>query len=673
MKSGLLCTKSEDVRAAHQVTAAKLASDPGFAEALESAASEQRAAECSWLSASAGAGLPVCPVAEAFTAAQRRLSGAQPAENAGALFYTDPEKIAACFTISTEFYPAPPGAGTELDRRFAEVVAALRGVPGSAGAEDCIAELGLALKVSATDSASRDDMRHEAFVTMFGTNRLRRDLPNFPAVFAVLESPGAPAPDKRTARKALASPRRARAAAPPASAVEAGGMYLAVEDYTELQTVHDAIHAKTLTVSNFERVLFQVAVSLSEAGKTLGGFTHYNLSPQTVRLRESGGTAAAPAVASYGPRAVLAESVPVFTEFGFSHIAPENDEGRQVPFGFAARGRAALVEYGIFRDRAHPACDVYHFILTCAQTARAAGASDILEAAGKFVKYFNNAEPITDILDTQQETYYYLPITSVSRAYSLDAFANFMLPTASVPLKIQRGRARGEKTRFVPRGSHLTAAAQTVASTGFVPQPATVVGFKDAYSALEASHVNGDVLRAEPAGFTDRWSTRFSAEAGGLFAALQSAQAAARATTRRVRAMCEDGWADYSGLGGKRRVTQKDTAGVYQSLLRLQACASELDGLTALGSALKYVGGIYWHDVGRDKWPIELRRTLKYIEEREPEIAETLASASAAVSEEASVIEAVPMPVRRDAFSYLAATAARRVGKAANGNTAWLG
>lgn len=336
--------------------------------------------------------------------------------------------------------------------------------------------------------ASFVDLRHEAIVGFFGTNRVRRLIPNFKLVYAYVVCEGA---NTKTAKKAgvPASPRRRREVVTGRGKIVQTPV-LVTERYGDATTLTEAL--KTLTPKDFFAIFMQVVYALKTASEEIE-YTHYDLHASNIELY--------PCDECYIPYQrggvyVAAKYVAVIANHGFAHFTTRNSDQRSVTFGFAAKGRSELVAIGIFRDRPNFMTDVYRLLATSAAAVINTERSELVDLIGKLVSYFNQSETIAEIVESQKENYYYLPLTPNSRALSFDDFlshAKREMRTCFGDTRIltstpKRGSDVILQSGVIGRGFKLISVSEASTSvfTPFVP-PDSFLTFVDAYEAATES------------------------------------------------------------------------------------------------------------------------------------------------------------------------------------------
>lgn len=275
-----------------------------------------------------------------------------------------------------------------------------------------------------TNSASLQDLLHEGFINIFGTNSLRHQIPNFPLVYGVgmiLADPLTSSPGKKTKVFEESSPRRGRGTDSFSVSHTAEIPYLITESFQDSSTLADHLRSNSLEATDFLSVIIQLSLALNEAHQ-LFDFTHYDLSADRIRLVPLPETAYIPYRA--GTLFIASKFVAVITDFGFSHITAVNANSRKIHFGFSMPGKAKLVQLGIFRDRSNPMTDIYRLLLTCAAVIDVD--HPLMPILTRLIQYFNQTETLATILTEQASNYFCLPPAESSRGYDFNSFLNFI-------------------------------------------------------------------------------------------------------------------------------------------------------------------------------------------------------------------------------------------------------
>jgi len=646
-------TSSADIAASRERILAQLRKDPGYAAALEANAARQRQAEAAWLDdegfsearvvacAAASAGEPPggCAPAEAAAVLARHglHGGAAPrAALAGGA------KISAALDIVS--YDAKHALWDEA----VVLVGGDAPPPGGAPA----GRLPLLLKSPVGDNeASVADLRHEAVIGIFGTNAFRQFIPNFPVVYAYIAASESAAPRgaacETAARagpsRAPASPRRKRGAAREQRGATPS---LLVEDICQPAGAAPAPLSEAiahLAPADFYAVLFQVSFALKFAHDRTG-FTHYDLHADNVLLRAP--RAGADDVLLRAPRAgaddvmlraedtqppalfyipyeagrvfVAARWVATIVDLGFAHAMLRNSAGRQIPFGFAAPGRASLVELGVFRDRPNPMTDIYRLLITsgvaaaaahktAAEGGDAAAASRcaaVLAEIGKLARYFNQTETLDEIVERQRESFYYLPLTPQARAYGFDDFVAFAKREARAS-KLWDARAPLVTSAPPRRAEVLLAGSGFVGGAQFALQaepisvfcvPQTFVGFFDMHAALIA-RLEGEDRREAVRALTRGYMKGYTENKAAFNRSAESARERAAALGARAAA-CARGFSASADVEVRRA--------------RAAGAVAALRMLAETRRAAEYAVALYWPGKARqgEDAPEEVRAVL---------------------------------------------------------------
>ena len=620
-------TTSDTIRENRASISARLAKDPGFREAMETDAEKQRDVVSRWLA---------CPHTfsgtRKWTGANRTRTATKAAGTKARRVITSPSAISPAIEESTTCINAIDGtsisAASEM-MQFLENIATV----GVARAE--APNLGAVIKTPAgSTTAAYTDFRHEAFVAIFGTNTLRSQIPNFPFVYAYLETPSVKT--TKVSAKRAASPRRKilDSETETASACPA----ILVEDVGEATnpTVATAITSQEIgSERDFAEILIQVAYALKAASEAVS-FTHYDLQAGNVVLRPITNTEGEH-VRAFLPydecrTYVSARWIASFIEFGFSHITVANSERRKVPFGFSAKGKAELVELGIFRDRENPMTDVYRLVMTSAAIAIRAKNAPVVAVARTAFRYFNSLETLEDAIEAQSENYFYLPLTAKARLYNFDDFVAFLRREARNEKWVQDVRALTIATpangtvpkRGVGSGSKFVSVIQkkfgpwredTAVAREDTPSHfelgASFLAFFDTYGSL-TERVETEFAAQVAKSYSTAFIRGFSEGKSAFNTALRDAKATAT--------MCSAKSTDAE--------REKATDAIGYCLIRL----------VDLRQAMRFATEVYWEG---DTIPPEVRETFSFIDSVIETMSERLARSNAIAPGRPDVVAAV--------------------------------
>ena len=128
---------------------------------------------------------------------------------------------------------------------------------------------------------SYQEMNHEYFVGIYGTNTLRNNIPNFSYVFASFVC----SPPYLANSKYWTGIGDKKKTATYCGGVDNKVLYLLYENVANSKTFHS--FSKTATLQEFLNVLCQVILALDYAYKEIG-FTHYDLHGENVLVRDIG-------------------------------------------------------------------------------------------------------------------------------------------------------------------------------------------------------------------------------------------------------------------------------------------------------------------------------------------------------------------------------------------------
>jgi len=276
-----------------------------------------------------------------------------------------------------------------------------------------------------TSSTNTDDdnisLLHEGVVRIFGLNSLRFETHAFPFLMGIEEttSQPPPPPPKKRGRGCKKVLETAVVVASPPRKVRLCSEYIP-ESVTTLKI---SLSSSSFGgAGEFLSIILQTALSLKAANDE-NSFTHYNLNTENVLLRKVSSEVFYIPYSRGNYFVASGGNVVLFSDFSRSHATLKNSEMRSVSFGLDVPSGTDLISCGVFRDRPNPMTDVYKLLLhSYKDTTDTAVKSCISE----LLKYFNQTETPDQIISAQEDiTFLYLPLTTKTRAYSLDEFITY--------------------------------------------------------------------------------------------------------------------------------------------------------------------------------------------------------------------------------------------------------
>lgn len=611
-------TTTADIAAWREDILGTLRRSHGYASALEADAENQRSAETQWLSDEML--IPAKSVGEPNAVAV----GPPTIKN-----YYGPDVAEKIIESGADLAAAPETVS------YAAKHLLFAALNGTVLTRDARREPFCARLAAGTDEASIADMRHEAVIGIFGTNVFRMFIPNFPFVYAYVQrcQLSVSGDGYETARAAAASPRRGRAATPKIADAPRWAPGLIVENIELDRCVTLGSALDRLSAVDFYAILVQIIMALKFAYERVG-FTHYDLHVENVILRGVMGHALDENRPWFyipydaGRTFVAARCVATFTDFGFSHALLQNSAGRQVCFGFSAPGRASLVELGIFRDRPNCMTDIYRLLLTAAVKCRGRGGAPngpLFTEIAQLVQYFNQTESLETIIDEQHRNFYYLPLTTHSRAYNFDDFLSLVKKSAKPHVVASK-----TPTLMVPstprRHPVLLSGSGFMDSEGFILHmdplschhvPTSFAAFFDVYSSLNARALDdasrgGELARELREYFTKSYMRGYVSKSSTYNRAI------ATVSSEAARLYSEE----------KERFAEESSPCAFAVARSLRAAAILMETRRAVG----YAFGLYWGG-GRPGPPPDAVSVLTELDDLIVKVCELVAAAEARLAD----------------------------------------
>lgn len=252
---------------------------------------------------------------------------------------------------------------------------------------------------------------HEYVVGMYGTNRLRRKIPNFSYVFGYFSCIP---PMLNQNRDVLTWCAR-----PDGNPVN----YVIYENITDAVSIFD--YVAKCSDQQFLQIFTQIVLALRLAVKEIG-FTHYDLHTDNVLIRRIPrvGTSNVPEEGSFyikyetnkGLKFLLTNRIATIIDYGRSHI-----NYRGVNLGFYD-----LIGGGPRPDIAFPMIDLFKLLCGVVISSLTANNVPVFREAEKIMKIFDPTDSVIDIIKSQGRNYYMLPSTKTLVNFTCDDFLDAM-------------------------------------------------------------------------------------------------------------------------------------------------------------------------------------------------------------------------------------------------------
>ena len=228
-----------------------------------------------------------------------------------------------------------------------------------------------------------EDLLHEGFVGLYGTNRLRNTIPNFAYVYAAFHTP---------------------------LPVVEGDTYVLYEHIRPSVPLREYMDG--CTAQEWLGIYMQILYSLRYAAQEVG-FTHYDLHDRNVLIRKVGDSN--PFSILYpterGNEYLSTTHVATIIDYGLSHITYQGKH----------YGSYAALTYGVFPRRCFPLTDAYKLLMACAWSA----SGEVFAEMEKIFTFFTT-ESLGLAIMRQQKSLSFLPTFTDS---TLDDLIRFIRHT----------------------------------------------------------------------------------------------------------------------------------------------------------------------------------------------------------------------------------------------------
>ena len=320
----------------------------------------------------------------------------------------------------------------------------------------------------------RDDLQHELFIGMFGTNRLRKYVPNFAYIFGGFQcSP--PLIDEQSKQVTAWC-----------NNTESKVNYVLYENIAPAKSMHEYI-TRTTSAKDFLNKYLQIVYALRK-GKEICDFSHYDLHVENVLIRSLDGQKSfyIPYETEKGKiEYMLTDAISTIIDYGSSHI---NYKGKSY-------GKYPWISAGVYPDRSFILGDCYKFLLHCSSSAQLVGNKKILLECSKILRFFNQEENIAQILGRQRGVFYYLPWLPESSSVSIDDYTKYIRSVCDCSFfsDVPTGKVIGCKNKDSKYGGSCTRPEDVLRMIGMKPTvPQTMFEFYDLASRPGKSVIGFD-------------------------------------------------------------------------------------------------------------------------------------------------------------------------------------
>ncbi len=246
---------------------------------------------------------------------------------------------------------------------------------------------------------------HETFIGLFGTNQLRRDIPNFLYLYGGFQ-PSLSLGDSFT--KNILS-RYCPGGHP--------GFYLLLENVSPQENLES--YCSSCSATQFLEVYLQVLYALRWAHRQCD-FTHYSLTPNNVLLclfssHEKSFRFSLPYETEKGREYLETDRLAILFDFRKAHITYQGEH-----YGYALE-----IDQFIFPQRSFPLHDAYQLLCSSLAEMMKAG-NPALSELRRLLTFFNSVDSLETILKKEEPLGYSLPLTPEITSVSLDHFLTFI-------------------------------------------------------------------------------------------------------------------------------------------------------------------------------------------------------------------------------------------------------
>lgn len=258
-----------------------------------------------------------------------------------------------------------------------------------------------------------DNLSHELVVGMYGTNMLRKYIPNYLYVYGGFKcSP--PLVDPETNKVATFCLHNDNAV-----------NYMVLENISP--SISMSKYVKKCSGADFINIYLQILYAL-KFGKERTDFTHYDLHTDNILIRDinqnvpkSEKTFQIKYYTEEGEQYIRTQVIPTIIDYGFSHIKINNDNYNNQDIG-----RSGYVDFSIFPDRSFIIFDLYKLLMFSFRNAVIAKNQDVINNCVKLFKFFNSSENPSNALEKQYALRYSFPYNDQTKNISIDDFARYI-------------------------------------------------------------------------------------------------------------------------------------------------------------------------------------------------------------------------------------------------------
>lgn len=262
---------------------------------------------------------------------------------------------------------------------------------------------------------SRDNLQHELLVGLYGTNKLRKFIPNFAYIFGGFKcSP--PIVDAKYSKVFSWCLNNNNAV-----------NYVVYENIqgSKHRSISLKEYIKTCTGTDFLNVYMQVLYALRKAVE-ICDFTHYDLHTDNILLRVIGNHEFFQIEydTERGQKEyIVAQVVATIIDYGYSHIKHKGSH----------YGRVGLLSYSVLHNSSWVLHDAYKLMMFSLRDAVKTKNIDVMNVIAEIFPFFNSQDDVYQALEDQKSLYYSYPMTQENNAVTIDHLTAYIRHKFSIP------------------------------------------------------------------------------------------------------------------------------------------------------------------------------------------------------------------------------------------------
>jgi hypothetical protein len=259
------------------------------------------------------------------------------------------------------------------------------------------------------------EVLHELIVGLFGTNKLRKHIPNFAYVYGGFKcSP--PIIDQDT-QEVLSWCLQTDN---PVGYV----LYENINPHTTMDT-----YIKRCTGKEFTNIYLQLIYSLRLASQLID-YTHYDLNHERVLLRTIPKTDMFQIKyeTERGIEYITTHMIPTIINYSYSHIKTSDiyNKSNELLFPSSHLGKSDFVQLSIFPYTSWIFHDIYKFLMFSTVLALKYNNMSVLDECTKIFRFFNHSEDILSAIDIQLPVFFSLPLVKSTSNLSIDDLCTYI-------------------------------------------------------------------------------------------------------------------------------------------------------------------------------------------------------------------------------------------------------